>query len=65
MAAAHADDKQSATALWGTLLAVTAIRSYFLMLALGVLHLQWTHNIPALGLWECAVLSTAFTLVKR
>jgi hypothetical protein len=57
--------KSKAASLWAAAICITAVRAYLLMLALGVLHLQWTAAIPALSFWECLVLSTAFTFVKR
>lgn len=60
-----AKDEYKSLSIWVLAAVVTVLRAFMLMLALGILHLQWTASIPPLGLWECMALSTAFTLVKR
>lgn len=51
--------------VWASVVGILLLRAYLVMLALGILHLQWTRTIPALGMWECLALSAAFTLAKR
>lgn len=58
-------DEYKSSGNWVALVVIVMLRAFMLMLALGILHQQWTAGIPALGLWECLVLSFAFTLVKR
>jgi hypothetical protein len=65
VAAKERDERYKDPGLWGTLVAILLLRAYMVMLALGILHLQWTPSIPALGIWECLALSAAFTLAKR
>ena len=59
------DNDYKSTTLWASAVITTMFRGYLLMIGLGILHLGWTTSIPALGLWECVILSAAFTLVKR
>lgn len=47
------------------LLTIVVSRAFLLMLALGIVHLQWSASVPALGFWECMALSAAFAAVKR
>lgn len=65
MTQAKPQSKTKVAGVWASAIAVVLARAYMLMLALGILHLQWTHSIPPLGLWECVALSTAFAMVKR
>lgn len=45
-----------------TLGLVVAARAFGLMLAFGVLHNDWTPEIPALGFWACLALAFAIPM---
>ena len=44
---------------------VVPLRALFLMLGLGVLHNDWTPQVPALGFWASLVVSLMITGVLR
>lgn len=46
-------------------LIVTPIRGLFLMLGLGVLHRDWTPQVPALGFWASMLVALMITGVIR
>lgn len=47
------------------LLMVTPLRGLFLMLGLGVLHNDWTPEVPALGFWGSILVALMITGVIR
>jgi hypothetical protein len=48
-----------------TLALVVPLRALFLMLGLGVLHNDWSQEVPALGFWASMVVSLMITGVLR
>ena len=44
-----------------SMLTLASLRAYFLMLGLGVLHNDWTSNVPALGFWASLIVSLAIS----
>lgn len=47
------------------LLLIVPLRALFLMLGLGVLHNDWTPEVPALGFWGSVLVSLMITGVLR
>jgi len=48
------------------LIILVPLRALLLMVSLGILHLQWSQAVPALGFWSCVILSMTYTgLIRR
>ena len=65
MAAPKKIDGQTFRSVVSLFVVIVVTRAFLLMLALGILHLQWSASVPALSFWECTVLSAAYAAVRR